>query len=190
MSEKNLVKVTNRSYGLVTYKIDDLHIRREYQPGETKEISEEEILKLSYSSGGRKLIEKYLIIDKPELVKEIFGEVEPEYYYTIEDVENLLLNGSIEQLEDCLNFADDGAIQLVKKKAVDLELNDVAKRKLIFEKTGFNVDSAIRVNEETKEKVKEEAAPKRRTAPINKEKIERKSKTFLDNKYEVVDTEE
>ena len=50
-----------------------------------------------------------------------------------------------------MNFAPVGVIDLVKDIAVKVQLNDVRKRQLILEKTGFNVDKAIEINKETEE---------------------------------------
>ena len=68
-----------------------------------------------------------------------------------EDVKNLLLNGSLDSLLDCLDFAPAGVIDLVKDLAVKMEINDIRKRQAILEKTGFNVDKAIQINKETSE---------------------------------------
>ena len=55
--------VTNRSAGLVCYAIPEMGIKnREYQPGETKKISAEELVNLSYLPGGNVLMRDYLQI--------------------------------------------------------------------------------------------------------------------------------
>lgn len=152
IDEKKIVRVTNRDNGHVGYRIPDLNnLVRDFSANETKNITVEELKKLAYLPGGPTLIRDYLIIDDAEVVKEVLGEVEPEYYYTEEDVKNLLLSGSLDALKDCLEFAPKGTIDLVKKLAIEMPLNDIAKRKAILEMTGFNVDAAIMVNEETKE---------------------------------------
>ena len=111
----------------------------------------DELRKLSYIPGGNQILENYLVIGNEDAVNELLNSVEPEYYYSEDDVKKLLLQGTLDQLEDCLNFAPEGIINLVKKLAVDLKLNDVAKRQMLLEKTGFNVTSAITINEETME---------------------------------------
>ena len=60
-----------------------------------------------------------------------------------EDIKTLLLSGSLEQLQDCLDFAPSGVIDLVKDYAVKLEINDISKRNAILTATGFNVTRAI-----------------------------------------------
>jgi hypothetical protein len=57
-----------------------------------------------------------------------------------------------------------GVIEMVKKYAVELELNDVRKRKAIQNKLGFNIDNAIAINIETNETVSNDEAPTRRVA--------------------------
>ena len=151
MIDKNiLVKVTNRDNGSVGYTIPDLgNLSRKFASGETKEITVEELQKLSYLPGGEDLLRNYLIIDNKAVVDELLNGVEPEYFYTEEDVKNLLLNGSLDALKDCIDFAPTGTVDLVKQLAVDLKIADVYKRKAILDMTGFDVTKAIEVNEET-----------------------------------------
>ena len=91
MIEKNaLIKVTNRDSGFVGYSIPDLNnLYRKFAPGETKNITFEELEKLSWIQGGKRIIKNYLIIDNEEAVAELLGEVEPEYYYSEEDIKKL-----------------------------------------------------------------------------------------------------
>lgn len=171
MLDKNtLIKITNRYNGMAGYEVADLGINRLFMAGETKEVTMEEIRKLSYSIGGMNLLKDCFILDNPEAVAEILGTVEPEYYYTEEEVTKLLNQGSLAELQDCLDFAPEGTIELVKKIAVETKLNDIQKRKAIFEATGFNVDAAVMVNEATEdEKVEEEKTrrvTKASTTPI------------------------
>ena len=167
IDEKKIVRVTNRDNGHVGYRIPDMNnLVRDFSANETKKITVEELKKLAYISGGPTLIRDYLIIDDAEVVKEVLGEVEPEYYYTEDDVKNLLLTGSLDALKDCLEFAPKGTIDLVKKLAIEMPLNDIAKRKAILEMTGFNVDAAIMVNEETKEENDDIQRVRRISEPI------------------------
>lgn len=169
--DKNaIIKVTNRSRGSVGYKIPDLDVHRTFFSGETKELTMGELRHLKTIPGGFKLMDKYLIIQNDDAVRELMGgEVEPEYYYTREDVIKLLSEGTLEQLEDCLDFASDGVIDLVKAIAVEIEVNSVAMRRAIFKKTGFNVDNAIAIKHDSEDDMgaEETEKPRRRTAPIN-----------------------
>lgn len=151
MLDKNIsIKITNRDRGSVSYRIPDLdNSMRLFAPGETKEITMEELRKLSYSRGGDALLKDCFIIENKEALQEILGEVEPEYNYTPVQIQELLLKGDMDSFLDCLDFAPEGVINLIKEYAVKLELNDVRKRDAIFEKTGFNVTKAIEINHES-----------------------------------------
>ena len=122
----------------------------------------EELRKLSYIPGGEKILRDYLIIQNEEAINELLNHVEPEYFYTEEDVKNLLVKGSLDALKDCLEFAPAGTIDLVKKISVELPLNDVEKRETIYKMTGFNVDSAVRIDRESKENDEEPVEKKER----------------------------
>lgn len=180
LNKNDIVKVTNRDNGTVGYSIPDLgNLRRSFQKGETKEITMDELRKLSFLPGGIDLIQECFIIQNEEALRELLSDVEPEYFYTKQDIEKLLLTGTIEQLMDCLDFAPIGVIDLVKDLAVELKINDIAKREVILEKTGFNVTKAIDINKETEEndiptekrrraepiKSTTDTTPKRRTTP-------------------------
>lgn len=152
IDNNTIIKVTNRDNGHVGYTIPDLNnLTRTFTANETKEIPMIELRKLSYIPGGKMILRDYLVLDNKDAIEELLNGVEPEYFYTEEDVKNLLTIGSLDALKDCLDYAPVGTIDLVKKVAVELPLNDVAKRKAILDMTGFNVDRAIMVNEETKE---------------------------------------
>ena len=189
MLDKNtLIKVTNRDNGSVGYSIPDLgNLERVFTSGETKEVTMEELRKLSYSIGGKVILDEYLIIHNEEAIAELLGTVEPEYYYQEEDVKNLLEHGSLDELKDCLDFAPEGVIELIKKIAVETELPDTLKRAAITKKTGFNIDNAIMVNRVMDEPIAEEKNEEkvRRTAPIS---ISEETKTRRANlpKYNVV----
>ena len=168
MIDKNLeVNVSNRGHGAVGYTLEEMGgLRRQFQPGETKRLTFEELEKLSWIPGGRYLLENELVIDNKQVVDYLLHGVEPEYYYGEDEVKLLLTEGTLDQLLDCLDFAPSGVIQLVKDMAVKLPCNDVAKREAIFEKTGFNVTNAI---EMMKEDEPEEAIASsgRRSAPVD-----------------------
>ena len=158
----DLVRVQNRDNGSVGYTIPDLNnLHRTYQPNETKNITMDELRKLSYIPGGMEILRNYLVILDDEAREEILSDVEPEYYLTKDGVKDLLINGSIDALLDCLDFAPVGVIDLVKEVAVEIELNDVKKRDAILDKTGFNVTNAININKDTTEET-EKVKPVRR----------------------------
>ena len=151
MDKNMLVKVLNRDNGSVVYTIPEMNgLTRVFQSGETKEVSYEELRQLSYIPGGMDLLKDSLVIlNNPTIINSILGHVEPEYYYTKDDVIKLMKTGSLDEFLDCLDFAPEGVKDLIKTLAVDLPLNDVQKREAILNKTGFNVDNAIRLKNES-----------------------------------------
>lgn len=144
MNKNTRIKLSNRSRGTVGYTIPDMNnLQRFFQPGEVKEVSFEEIQRLTYQPGGERLLTDYLVIENEEAVNELLGKVELEYNYTSTDIKNLLITGSMDELLDCLDFAPIGVIELVKDLAVSLEIGDINKRKAILDATGFDVTKAI-----------------------------------------------
>ena len=192
IDEKKIVRVTNRDNGHVGYRIPDMNnLVRDFSANETKNITVEELKKLAYISGGPTLIRDYLVIEDPEVVEEILGDVEPEYYYNEEDVKKLLLNGSLDELKDCIEFAPKGTVDLVKQLAVELPINDITKRKAILDMTGFNVDAAIMINEETKDEIEDTQRVRRVNEPV-KEEVKSTGRrtaapTVSESKYKILD---
>lgn len=176
MLDKNtIIRVTNRDNGKVGYTIPDLgNLHREYSANETKEVTMDELRKLSYLKGGNILLKKYFVLDNPEAVAELLGEVEPEYYYSEKEIEKILLEGTIEQFEDCLDFAPAGVLDILKQKAVELKLNDVRKREILRDKLKFNVTTAIEANRYMYEdgEAPEETKKRRTAAPISLNKYD------------------
>ena len=190
--EKKIVRVTNRDNGHVGYRIPDMNnLVRDFSANETKNITVEELKKLAYISGGPTLIRDYLVIEDPEVVEEILGDVEPEYYYNEEDVKKLLLNGSLDELKDCIEFAPKGTVDLVKQLAVELPVNDITKRKAILDMTGFNVDAAIMINEETKDEMENTQRVRRVHEPVKEEAKSAGRRTAVptvsESKYKILD---
>ena len=192
MIDKNkMIYLTNREHGSVTYRIPDLNIRRTFSGGETKQVTFHELEQLSWVEGGKALLKHYLIIQDPEAAEAILGEVEPEYFYTKKEIDKLLTEGTIAQLEDAIEFGPRGVIDLIKKEAVDLKLNDVRKRDIIFKTTHFNVDNAIRLDEESKKIDDDAEAPaettRRRSEPITTESAAPARKAEpIKSKYKIV----
>lgn len=139
-----LYNVTNRSTAMVSYVIPEMNnLRRDFVPNETKRISYKELEALSFIPGGKRLIYDYLKITDATVAQNLDIHTEREYWMSAEDVKKMLIEGSLDELLDCLDFAPDGVIDLVKEFAVKLPLNDVAKREAIKEKTGLDITKAI-----------------------------------------------
>ena len=163
------IQVTNRDRGSVGYEIPDLgNLNRQFQAGETKTLTFEELEKLSWIPGGDYLLKNCLMIDDPEAVEALLNHVEPEYYYTEKELIKLMTTGSLNQFLDCLDFAPQGVLDMVKDLAIRLPLNDVAKREAILEKLGFDVTNALRIKEETEDdkKEQEQGSKRRAAAPV------------------------
>lgn len=141
--EKYTVK--NRSKGTCVYSINEggYHIRREFAPGEQKEIPAAELEQLSYKPGGKTLLAEYLQIVDKQLTTDLGIHREPEYDMSEEDVIEALKSASLDEFLDILDFAPEGVLDLIKHHAVALPLNDVAKREAIFNKMNFDVTMAI-----------------------------------------------
>lgn len=172
MDKATEIKVLNRDNGAVVYSIPEMNgLTRIFHSGETKQVTFEQLQKLSYIPGGMELLKDSLVIlDNDKAVKELLGEVQLEYSYTKEDIINLMKNGSLDEFLDCLDFAPEGVKDLIKTLSVELPLNDVSKREAILEKLGFNVDNAIRIKKEIAEPAQETPVSKRRVqkdAPKN-----------------------
>lgn len=170
ITEANYVKVTNRNSGTTTYLLGNGQ-RRTFAVNESKNIDIEELKEVSALPGGEYLLKNYLIIDDKSALDFLNIQPEPEYFYTDVEIKKLLLEGSLDQLEDCLTFAPNGVIDLIKKIAIDLKLPDTRKRDMILLKTGFSVDNAIRINDilDTEEAPVEKEEVKRKSTPITKE---------------------
>lgn len=186
MTEK-IVEVKNRDSGYVGYKVRDLGIWRNFAPGETKKVSLEELRSLQYEPGGEFTLKELLMVNDQDALSILNIDTEPEYFYTEKEVRELLTKGTLDQLKDCLDFAPEGVIELIKKIAVETELPDTLKRAAITKKTGFNIDNAIMVNRVMDEPVVEEKNEEkvRRTAPISTSEETKTRRTNLP-KYNVV----
>ena len=177
-----MYNVKNRSAGVAVYKIPELGIRRSFQPGEVKQISAEELEKLTYRPGGMAMLSNFLQIQSVEGLQRIGLNPQPEYHMSEQDIAKMMVSGSLDEFLDCLDFAPPGVIDLIKKLSVSLPLGDISKRKALKEKTGFDCDAALKhVMEEKEEdgentilktgerRVKKEevgtGSPERRTAP-------------------------
>jgi len=191
MAEKT-VRVMNRSNAVVVYSLPELGVRREFMAGEIKTIPVKELQALTYRPGGPYLIQNNLFIADEATVQEMPIKVEPEYYLDGPGVIKLL-NGidNMDEFLDALDFAPEGVLDLIKKYAVELPVNDSRKRAAIKKKLGFDVDAALFHLQQAKEAeaaegVEEVEAPTRRVQPKTTSTSGRRSTP----KYKVVTKEE
>ena len=173
MIDKNtLVKVINKYNGTVGYDVPDLGVHRNFYPNESKDITFDELERLSFAPGGDVILRDFLEIIDENVIKNLFSkEPEPEYHYTKEDIKKLMEVGTLDQFLDCLDFAPESVKEIIKDMAVELPLNDVKKREAIQKQLGFDVTKAIEIkntkydgdNESVETNVSKIA---RRTTPI------------------------
>ena len=190
MSKSVSCLVKNRSAGMVVYRIPEDGIRREFQPGEVKKINYLELEKLTYQPGGRALIANFLQVTDEKVTEELNIHTENEYYMSEEDVKNLILNGSLDAFLDALDYAPLGVMDLIKKYAISLPMNDIEKREALKKTTGFDVTVALenlRQEKMVDEKTEASAAAtttttSRRRTNTNYKVVEPKEKT--ENKEE------
>ena len=186
--------VKNRSGSHVVYSIPEMGVRRSFAPGETKKITYEELERLTYQPGGMAILASYLQISDIETINNLNMRVEPEYYMNEAQVANLMVNGSLDEFLDALDFAPNGVIDLIKRYAISMPLMDIPKREALKKKTGLDVDKALaniqaeKEDDEKKEsiddsrapkqrRVQENAAPQRRTTPQYNVVAKEESKT-------------
>ena len=173
IDDKKIIEIENRDNGVVGYTIPDLgNLYRRFEPKEVKKVSMEELRKLYWLPGGEELLRDCLVIRDEGARAELLGEVEPEYIYTESQVNDILLKGSLEELEDCLDFAPQGVRELVKSQAVNLKIADIYKRQAIKDMTGFDVTKAIEINEESEKQDIETKS--RRVAPTEAHTAQRR----------------
>lgn len=160
--------VKNRSASRIVYRIPELGIRREFSPTETKRISFEELEKLSYQPGGLAMMTNFLQIQDAPAVNQLGIHTEPEYHMSEQQIVELIKTGSLDAFLDCLDFAPVGVMDLVKKYAVSVPLADYEKRKALKEKTGFDVDAALKnIAAEQAEDAAKTTTTQRRIQPVD-----------------------
>lgn len=139
------IEVQNLTDHMVVYKSYDGK-RQAFQAHQMKKIRAEELRQLAYSKGGLRLLRHFLSVKNQELAREFNisdDSFEHEYQWKAEDIDNVLLNGSLDALKDALDFAPDGVVQTIVDRAVKLKISDVTKRKVIQEKTGRDINNMI-----------------------------------------------
>lgn len=152
VQDTDMIKIRNIMDHMVVFKDEETHRRIVFQPYEEKKISADILRRLNYSHGGGVLLRNYLCVENDELARE-FG-VSPdtiEYKWTRKDIDNCLLNESLDCLLDALDFGPEGIKDMIVQRAADLQLNDIAKRNAITEKTGSDINSIINLKKQYNE---------------------------------------
>lgn len=167
IKDDTLINVRNRNNGTTGYTLaDGAKETRLWAENEIKKITFAELKRVSYLPGGAELLRDYLVIEDPAAIEALNVGIDiqeqPEYLYTENEIRDLLFNGSLDELKDFLDFSPDGGIEIAKQIAVNEELPDMRKRKIISEATGFNINTAIEINDMMKDNsIAEDATPKK-----------------------------
>lgn len=171
------MKVRNRSTSVVVYSVPDLKVKREFSAGEIKEIPQQELEALLQQPGGRVILTEYLQVSKEDITRLDVIQPEQEYFYSDEDVKNIMRNGSLDEFLDMLDFAPEGVMDMIKTYAVQLPLTDLYKVNALREKTGFDSAKALENSMDENGELKVADAPKRRVSVEEAPKTTRRTTT-------------
>lgn len=152
ISDETMVEVRSLTDLPVTLFQKDKNLRITFQKNQVRKMKAGDIRELNFEPGIHVLFTEYLSVGDPELAAEIGVSeqvLEYEYQWTINDVKNLLTEGSLEELEDVLNCAPQGIVDTIVDQAVEMRLNDVAKRDLIKQYTGQDITKKLEVKDRT-----------------------------------------
>jgi len=111
------------------------------------------------------LIRDYLLLQDMDVREEFCGNTEPEYNMTAADVQELILHGSMDEWLDCLDFAPEGVLDLIKQLSIELPLTDTRKMDAYKKKTGTDLGKLIQIHAEeiAEEEAAKQEAKERRT---------------------------
>lgn len=190
-NDTDLINVKSISNGSVGYTLPDTGVKRTWNTGETKKIPFGELRSFSYVPGGIFALTNLLCIEDKDAIDAILNmNMEPEYFYTEEDIRKVLFEGSIDEFADFLDFAPEGALSIAKDLAVKGKLPDVRKREMLSKKTGLNINNAIMVNDimdAEDEDTTEADAPKKRRVEIEQKEEEKEEAPKRRTSYKVVE---
>ena len=164
MNKDTICTVTNRSSGMVIYRVPEMNVRRVFNLHETKEVPFGELFAVAQQPGGRELLYGYLLIKDVQAAKELMNidlKSEVEYNMTEDEVKTWMHTSSLDAFKDALDFAPEGVKDLMKRFAIELPLNDVEKREAMKKQLNFDVDKAIEIKREAEAPEKGEPAPEK-----------------------------
>ena len=105
-----------------------------------------------------------------------------------QDIAKLMMNGSLDEFLDCLDFAPPGVIDLIKKLSVSLPMTDFQKVNALKAKTGFDAAAALKhVMEEKEDDGQDTILKTTGERRVKKEEVPAGRRTTP--KYNVVSTE-
>lgn len=152
VKDNDLIQVQNLTASKVSYIIPETNNVRHFEGQQLrKDIRAKELRMLYATKGGRALLEDYLGIKNKELATEfnISTDIfEHEYSWTQQEVDDVLLTGSLDALKDALEFGPEGIKQLIIDRAIALKIPDNNKLAAIREFTGRDVSNMIQLDKE------------------------------------------
>lgn len=152
VKDETMVEIQNLADHSVVYISYDGK-RRSLSRGQKIKVPAVELRQLNYSIGGEYLIHNYLSIKNKSLALELNvseDSFDNEYSWTVKEVDAALADSNNDVLEDALNFAPQGVIELIQQRAIETKINDLSKRELIKNITGVDIDKKIKVQEEVR----------------------------------------
>lgn len=163
------IKIRNLCDHVVCYSVTD-GPRRELAPNQSIVVTAGELRQLNSEYGGSMLLRDYIQVQNDELANEFGFNVEetPEYQWSREDVDRALTEEPIEVLEDALDFAPRGIVDLIINRSVAIELPDNRKREVIFEKTGKDITKMIELSRVIDSPSNQKKPTRRRRVPVKK----------------------
>ena len=140
MDKSQKVGVKNRSHSTVIYSVPDLRVRREFSPGETKQIAFEELEALTYRAGGLNLIRDCLLIEDEGMAKQLI--------YTAKNIKaaeayRIGLVNAVYPLEELMPAAEKMAAGIAKQAPIAVRASKAA----INEGLQVDMDQAIVIEE-------------------------------------------
>lgn len=170
------ITVTSKYDGILSVKEASTGIRHTWpKAGDIVFLTEENILNIISTPGGRYILENNLTYDNDAVYEMLGIQPEPEDKMSAEQIKALLKGGTLEQLEDALNFANEGTIELIESLAITEQVSDMNKLELISRKTGADMLKKVELYKKdflTKEEEKSVAPTGRKAAVFNGENAE------------------
>lgn len=170
VSDEAMIGIRNLTDYPLAYHVTSLgDLRRELPPRGRMRVSAGELRQLNYEMGGSELLRNYICVGNSALAEE-FGVSSDtvEYNWTVEDVDKALMTDPIEVLEDAMDFAPDGIKEMIAKRAVELEIPDSNRRKVISDNSQYDIDTMIKnkqaINADADASTEKKAPARRRAA--------------------------
>lgn len=153
-----IVEVFNDHHSSVGYKLD--RITRSFDIGTAKKIKMDELYELVNTKGGKFLLEENMLLIKDSSVREALG-IKPltKYSPSTKEIQEMLVNGKIQVLEELLQYCSDTTLEKIVRKAIDLPLENMAKARLIKSYSGIDVISIMQEQAEDKPEESATRAP-------------------------------